>query len=54
MSQNQSSYVDSLTLKALIRTASGKEGSRKTETEVTTIKRWLQKLRKKKIWIFFM
>jgi len=48
MSQHQSSYLDSLTLKALIRTASGKEGSRNTETEVITTERWLQKQRFKK------
>ena len=35
-SLHQSSYVDSLTLRALIRTASGKGGGRDTETEVTT------------------
>ena len=32
---HQYSYVDSLTLRALLRTASGKEGGRNTETEVT-------------------
>ena len=49
-SLHQSSYVDSLTLRALIRTASGKGGSRTTETEATT-RVWhkgLQKLRLKK------
>ena len=35
-SLHQSSSVDSLTLGALIRTASGKGGSRNTETEGTT------------------
>ena len=46
-SLNQSSYVDSLTLRALIRTAPGKGGGRNTETEATT-RAWhvgLQKLR---------
>ena len=44
---HQSPHVDSLTLKALIRTASGNEGGRNTETDVTT-GAWhegLQKLR---------
>ena len=36
MSLHQSSYVDSLTLRALIRTAPGKGGERNTETEATT------------------
>ena len=47
MSLNQSSYVDSLLLRALIRTAPGKEVGRYTETEITT-RAWhegLQKLR---------
>ena len=47
MSLHQSFFVDSLMLRALIRTASGKGGGRNTETEVTT-RAWhdgLQKLR---------
>ena len=36
LSLRQSSCVDCLTLRALIRTASGKGGGRNTETEVTT------------------
>ena len=40
-SLHQSSCV---TLKALIRTASGEEGGRNTETEVTTIEGWLEGL----------
>ena len=46
-SLHQSSYVDSLTFRALIRTAPGKGGGRNTETEATT-RGWhegLQKLR---------
>ena len=46
-SLHQSSYVGSLTLRALIRTAPGKGGGRNTETEATT-RVWhegLQKLR---------
>ena len=35
-SLHQSSYMDSLTLRALTRTASGKGGGRNTETEATT------------------
>ena len=40
--------MDSLTLRALTRTASGKGGGRNTETEVITTERWLQKQRFKK------
>ena len=35
MSLHQSSYVDSLTLRALIRTVSGKGGGRNTKAEAT-------------------
>ena len=44
---HQSSYVDSLVFKALLRTASGKEGGMNTKTEATMLA-WhegLQKLR---------
>ena len=47
MAHHQSASVDSLTLRAVVKTASGKEGGRNTETEATT-RAWhegLQKLR---------
>ena len=53
-SLHQSSYMDSLTLRALTRTASGKRGGRNTETEATT-RPWregLQMLRLFNIFIY--
>ena len=53
MSLHQSSYVDSLMLKALIRIASGKGGGRNTETETTT-RVWHEGLQKLRLFIFFI
>ena len=47
-SLHQSSYVDSLTLRALIRTASGKGGGRNTETEATK-RAWHEGLQKRRL-----
>ena len=50
-SLHQSSYVDSLTLRALIRTAAGKGGGRNTETEATT-RVWHEGIQKLRLFIF--
>ena len=50
-SLHQSSYVDSLTSRALIRTASGKGGRRNTETEATT-RAWHEGLQKRRLFIY--
>ena len=52
-SLHQSSCVDPLTLRALIRTASGKEGGRNTETEVTT-RVWHEGLQKPRPFLRFI
>ena len=52
-SLHQSSYVDSLTLRALIRTASGKGGGRNTETEATT-RAWNECLQKLRLFIIII
>ena len=51
-SLHQSSYVDSLTLRALIRTAPGKGGSRNTETEATT-RVWHEGLQKLRLYFIY-
>ena len=51
MSLHQSSYVDSLTLRALIETASGKGGGSNTETEAT-MRVWHEGLQKLSLFLF--
>ena len=50
-SLHHSSYVDSLTLRALIRTASGKGGGRNTKTEAT-MRVWHEGIQKLSLFIF--
>ena len=52
-SLHHSSYVDSLTLRALIRTASGKGGGRNTKTEATMrLRVWHEGIQKLSLFIF--
>ena len=51
LSLHQSSYIDSVTLRALIGTASGKESGRNTETEATT-RAWREGLQKLRLFFY--
>ena len=53
MAEQSRTYVDSMTLQVLIRTASGKGGGRNTETEATA-RAWHEGLQKLRLFIFYL